>query len=325
MTKSKIPELKPLLEQRLKTLLPDKADFEQFNKIIHISSPNWIRCNTLKISPNTLFSRLSKKWPITQPFPTNHEIILVPRLAPGELGKSLEHTLGYFYIQDLASMLPPLALQPTENDLVLDLTAAPGSKTTQIAALMQNKGTIIANELKMNRLKILAANLEKAGVTNTIITRKDAIAFCSRIAKETDIRFDKILLDAPCSGEGTLRTDTKTFYMWNPKMIKKFSRIQKKLLATALAVLKPGGTLIYSTCTHAPEEDEEIISFALDNFPVKVESISLPIKCRPGITKWNNKTFHKDVEKACRIYPHDNNTEGFFLAKLTLLEEVKPR
>ncbi len=332
---SKKPELKEKLENRLKALLPDPKDFALYNETIHIKSPNWIRCNTLKISTENLFKRLSEKWPIEQPFPEYPEIMLVSVLEPGELGKSIEHILGYFYIQNLASMLPPIALDPKPEELVLDLTAAPGSKTTQLASYMENKGTIIANELKLGRLKVLSANLERCGVTNTIITKKDAVAFCSRLGKETKIRFDKILLDAPCGGEGTLRDDAKTFYMWNLKMVKKFSRIQKKLLATALYILKPGGTIIYSTCTHAPEENEEIINFALDNFPVKVETLSLPIKGRPGITNWGgssengmpseNKKYNPEVTKTCRVYPHDDNTQGFFLAKLTLLEEVKPR
>jgi NOL1/NOP2/sun family putative RNA methylase len=317
------PILKPLFEQRLKQLIPDNSDFQKFNEIIHTPPLNYIRCNTLKISPNELKNRLEKKWQVKQPFQSNPEIFLIEsNLAPGEIGRSEEHMLGYYYIQELSSMLSAIALSPAPDELVLDLCASPGSKTTQIASIMQNKGTIIANELKFNRTKILAANLEKCGVSNTIITRKDGIALCTRLAKETNIRFDKILVDAPCSGEGTLRSSPKTFLMWNPKMIKKFSNVQKKLLATALQVLKPNGTLVYSTCTHAPEENEEVIDFALNNFPVEVVPITLPIKCRKGITKWNNQQYNKEVEKTCRIYPHDNDTEGFFLAKLTLLEEV---
>ena len=317
------PTLKPLFEQRLKQLIPDNSDFQKFNEIIHTPPLNYIRCNTLKISPNELKNRLEKKWQVKQPFQSNPEIFLIEsNLATGEIGRSEEHMLGYYYIQELSSMLSAIALSPAPDELVLDLCASPGSKTTQIASIMQNKGTIIANELKFNRTKILAANLEKCGVSNTIITRKDGIALCTRLAKETNIRFDKILVDAPCSGEGTLRSSPKTFLMWNPKMIKKFSNVQKKLLATALQVLKPNGTLVYSTCTHAPEENEEVIDFALNNFPVEVVPITLPIKCRKGITKWNNQQYNKEVEKTCRIYHHDNDTEGFFLAKLTLLEEV---
>src|SRR3989344_3304573 len=278
------PELKPRFKERMLSLLSNPEDFAKFESIIHKHPRNFIRCNTLKISPRELISKLSKKWNVSQPFEKHEEIILVDsQLLPGELGNSVEHVLGYYYIQEIVSMLPPIALNPLPGELVLDLCASPGSKTTQIAAAMQNQGTLIANDFKI----------------------------------------DKILLDAPCSGEGTLRSSKKTFLMWNEKIIKKFSRQQKKMLAFALKCLKAGGTLVYSTCTHAPEENESVIDFALKNFPVKVESLSLPLKCRHGISSWEEESFSPEVEKACRIYPQDNDSEGFFLCKLTLLEEVK--
>jgi len=218
-------------------------------------------------------------------------------------------------------MLPILALNPQSNEFILDLFASPGSKTTQIAAKMNNQGTIIANDLKIERIKILSSNLERCGVTNTIITRNDAIALCSKLSK-ANYKFDKILLDAPCSGEGTLRSSPKTFLIWNLKVIQKLSRQQKKFIAFALKCLKKGGILVYSTCTHSPEENEEVIDFALRNFPVKIESISLPLKCCQGITSWEGKIFNKEINKACRIYPQDNDSEGFFLAKLILMQEI---
>ncbi|MBS3088261.1 RsmB/NOP family class I SAM-dependent RNA methyltransferase [Candidatus Pacearchaeota archaeon] len=317
-------EMKPLFKQRMETLLPDKEDFEKYNKIIHIGPESFIRCNTIKIPIEKLLSKLKKKWNVVQPFSNYPEIMLVNQnLEPGELGNSLEHTLGYYYIQEISSMLPPLALDPKPNELILDLCASPGSKTSQIAMYMQNQGTIIANDLNIGRIKILSTNLEKCGVTNAIITRKDAIGLCASLSKSTFPKFDKILVDAPCSGEGTLRSSPKTFLMWNPKLIKKFSRQQKTFVAFALKCLKKGGTLVYSTCTHAPEENEEVVDFALKNFPVKIEKISLPLKTRQGITSWNNKSYHNDVKHSCRIYPQDNNSEGFFVAKMTLLEEVK--
>jgi len=281
-------------------------------------------------------------------------------LEPGELGRSIEHLLGYYYIQELASMLPIIALKPSvynsdylkknnnsfcgqeqkPNEIILDLCAAPGSKTTQIASNIKNKGTIIANDLSPGRIKILASNLERCGVTNTIITRKNGIAFCKRLKKQ-NIKFNRILIDAPCSGEGTLRSSPKTYLMWNIKTIQNLSKIQKQLVASAFEILKPKGTLIYSTCTHAPEENEEVVDFILKEFKdkIKLEKINLPIKYREGITKWggerfrgrdkiknkNNpcevgrKKYSKEVKKCARIYPHDNNTEGFFIAKFRKL------
>ncbi len=323
MTKLKY-EMKPFFEERMRLLLPDKEDFENYEKIVHRSPLDFIRCNTLKISPEALREKLKLKgWQIEQPFDSNPEIMLVTSdLGPGELGNALEHQLGYYYIQEVSSMLPVIALDPKPNELVLDLCASPGSKTTQIAAKMENRGTIIANDLKIDRISILVSNLERCGVTNTIVTRKDAIAFCSHYSKSSLPKFDKILLDVPCSGEGTIRSSPKTLIQWNPKMIKKLSRQQKKFIAFALRCLKKGGTLVYSTCTHAPEENEEVISFALENFPLKAETISLPLKCRPALTEWKGGHFKHDVEKACRIYPQDNNSEGFFVSKFTLLEEI---
>jgi NOL1/NOP2/sun family putative RNA methylase len=317
-------EMKPAFEQRMKALLPDESDFQKFAKIVRTPPRNFIRCNTLKIAPGKLFERLKKRWNVVQPFPKYPEIMLIEQdLAPGELGNAIEHLLGYYYIQEISSMMSVLALNPQPNELVLDLCASPGSKTSQTAARMNNKGAIIANDLKIDRLMILSSNLERCGVSNNITTLQDAISFCSKYSKSNLPKFDRILLDAPCSGEGTLRSSPKTFLMWNEKIIGKFSRQQKKFIAFALKCLKKGGTLVYSTCTHAPEEDEEVIDFALKNFPVEAEKIELPLKCRSGITSWDGKTYSDEVKKSCRIYPHDNDSEGFFVCKLVLLEEIK--
>jgi NOL1/NOP2/sun family putative RNA methylase len=245
----------------------------------------------------------------------NEQTPKVIDLAPGELGRAIEHLLGYYYIQEIASMLPVLVLNPKPNERVLDLCASPGSKTTQIAARMENTGLLIANEVKFGRIKILAANTERCGVMNVIMTRKDGIALCKRF-KDENFLFDKILLDAPCSGEGTIRSTPRTLEMWNPHTIENLSKLQKSLIASCIEVLKPNGILIYSTCTHAPEEDEEVVDFAIKNFNVKVEKISLPLKTREGITKWENKSYDKQVKLTHRVYPQDADTEGFFIAKL---------
>ncbi len=315
-------EMKPVFEARMRRLLPDEKDFADFVKIIHEKPRRFIRCNTLKINPDELLKRLNKKWKVVQPFDEYDEIMAVEsELEPGELGNSVEHLLGYFYVQEISSMLPVLVLKPKPGDFVLDLCASPGSKTTQMAAMMNNEGTIIANDIKIDRIKILSSNLERCGVMNVIATRNDGVGLCNRLANK-GFKFDKILLDAPCSGEGTLRSSPKTFKMWNLKVVKKLSREQKKLFAFALKCLKVGGEIIYSTCTHAPEENEGIVNFALKNFPVEVEPLKLPLKCRRGIGEWSGETFEKDVEKCCRIYPQDNDSEGFFVSKFKLTEEV---
>jgi len=239
---------------------------------------------------------------------------------PGELGKTREHVLGYYYVQEISSMLPIIALNPSNQDKLLDLCASPGSKTTQAASFMENSGTIIANDNNIGRIIILASNLEKCGVSNTILTRKDGVQLCKRF-KEARIEFDKILVDAPCSGEGTLRSSPKTFLMWNLKTIEFFGRQQKALASHALQILKEGGEMIYSTCTHSPEEDEEVVQYLLDNFDIKLEKFDLPIKTRQGIGEWKGKKFSKEMQLCHRVYPQDNNTEGFFLCKMKKLSD----
>jgi len=306
---------KPEFEERMKKLLPDKEDYRKFSEIVHKEPLNFIRCNTLKISPSELKKRLEKKWEVEQPFSSCPEIMLIKTaLKPGELGKAEEHLFGHYYVQELSSMLSVLALNPNENENVFDLCASPGSKTTQIAAKMKNTGLLIANDKSLGRIIVLASNMERCGVSNVIMTQMEGISLCERLKNK--IKFDKILVDAPCSGEGTLRSSPETFDIWNINMIHMLSGLQKRLVEAAIPLLKENGTLVYSTCTHAPEEDEEIVKFILDNFPeLRLEKIHLPVKCREGVGKWNEKKFNFETEKVCRIYPQDNNSEGFFVAK----------
>jgi NOL1/NOP2/sun family putative RNA methylase len=314
----KTPKLKELFLERMKKLIPDKKDFQDYLDILKIPPVKSLRCNKLKISPPELKSGLEKKgWKIKQPWKDYPEVMIVEsELSPGELGRSLEHLLGYYYIQELASMLPVIALAPKKDEFILDLCAAPGSKTTQLSSEMKRTGTIIANEVSMGRLKILASNLEKSGAANTIITRKEGSALCQRM-KKNNFLFDKILVDAPCSGEGTLRSSPKTYKMWNIKTVKNLPRMQINLVSSALENLKTRGVLVYSTCTHAPEENEGVADAVLKKFrdKIKLEKIRLPVKCRNGLSGWEGREYDRQVKKCARIYPQDNNTEGFFIAK----------
>ena len=309
-------EPKPLFIERMKLLL--RKDFENYWGKIQEQPLKSIRVNTLKISTKELKKKLEDKdWKIKQPFKENPEIMIIEsELQPGELGRSLEHLLGYYYVQEISSMMPVLVLNPKPNETILDLCASPGSKTTQIAAKMKNTGTLIANDFKLGRIKILSSNLERCGVMNTMITKSLGESLCKKMKNE-NFQIDKILVDTSCSGEGTIKSTPKTLQMWNIKGIFSFSKIQKNLLEKAVELLKPNGEIVYSTCTHAPEENEEVIDFILKKFDnIKIEKIFLPLKTREGITKWQEKKYFKNVKYSCRIYPQDNNTEGFFIAKL---------
>lgn len=315
---------KPEFIERIEKLI-GKEEANKFFEIAYFATPDYIRVNTLKISPAELKERLeSYGWKIVQPYADFPEVLLVDResnLKPGELGKTYEHLLGYFYVQEISSMLPIFALQPKANELVLDLCASPGSKTTQAAAMMNNQGTIIANEVSLGRIRILSANLEKSGVMNTMLTRKDGVQFCKRWAREIKMPFDKILVDAPCSGEGTLRKSPKTFEMWNLKYIQALSKVQKKLASEALKLLKVDGEMIYSTCTLSPEEDEAVVNYLKQNFDIEIMKIDLPLKTRDGVLEWDGEKFDEEIKNCRRLYPQDNNTDGFFLAKIKKLSD----
>ena len=303
---------KPIFVDRMRKLLQDEDDFKKFEEIALKHSINSIRCNTLKISVNELKKRLEKKWKIKQPFKEHPEIMIIEsELLPGEIGKAIEHSLGYYYVQEISSMLPLLALKPTREDIFLDLCASPGSKTTQAAAMMENRGVLIANDVSIGRIMILSANTQRCGITNSVITREDGVSLCGKFAK-MNFKFDKILVDAPCSCEGTTRSSPKVLTMLSENLIKHLSSTQKRLAGEAFKILKIGGELVYSTCTYAPEE---VVSYLLDNFPAKLEEIKLPLKTRPGILEWNGKKFNPEVRKCARVYPQDNDTEGFFIAK----------
>ena len=319
--REKFPAKEEFVE-RMEALL-GVAEAEKFFEISYMKTPASIRCNTLKISVDELKARLEGYgWELRQPFAEFPEVMIIDsKLEPGELGKTKEHLLGYYYVQEVSSMLPMLALKPEAGDVILDLCASPGSKTTQAAAMMGNEGTIIANEVSMGRIGILNSNLERCGVMNAIVTRKEGVALCDRLLKSSGIRFDKILVDAPCSGEGTLRKSPKTFLMWNPNMIKKIAGTQRKLAEAAMKLLKVGGVMIYSTCTLAPEEDEMIVDYLVKNFDVEVERIVLPLKFREGVSCWDGKELDKGVENCLRLYPQDNDTDGFFVAKIRKLSE----
>ena len=336
MTKRKPPEQKQEFLERMKMLLGGEGskDYEKYLETIKTASPKSIRTNKIKISPEELVKKLKEyKWKIKQPWKDHPEVIIVEgdengeRLEPGVLGRTFEHLLGYYYVQELSSCLPVIALKPfsqekEESERFLDLCAAPGSKTTQAASEMNNCGGIIANDLSIGRIKILASNLERCGATNTMITKKDGIALGKRLL-EKDYSFDKVLVDAPCSGEGTLRSAPRTAILWNIKTVKNINKMQKKLAERGFDLLKPGGEVIYSTCTHAPEENEEVVDHMLKEYGDKIEiqKIRLPLKTREGLTSWEDKEYDERVKLSHRVYPQDNNTDGFFLAKLKKLED----
>ena len=272
-----------------------------------------IRVNTLKISVEDLKARLEKVWELT-PIPWSPKGFWIKHKkgTRRDIGNLIEHQLGYFHVQSAASMLPPLALQPKPNELILDMCASPGSKTTQIGVEMKNTGLLIANDYKGMRVRPLGINLQRAGLTNSIITLMEGQRF-------KGFQFDRILVDAPCSGTGTIRKSLKTLRIWNPNMVKRLSITQKQLLENAYKNTKSGGTIVYSTCSLEPHEDEAVVSWFLDNFKVEIQDIELNIVRAKPILEFEGQKFNPLVKKSLRVWPQDNDTEGFFVAKFKKL------
>jgi len=245
------------------------------------------------------------------------------------IGKTLEFALGKYYIQSLSSMIPPHVLKPTENDKVLDLAAAPGSKTTQLAEMMNNRGTLYANEPNVNRIKGLVFNLDKLNFVNIgVIKFKGEL-----LSKVFENYFDKILVDAPCSALGIVQKKGEVSNWWNTNQVDKIANLQLRMLISAIKMAKVGAEIVYSTCTMTVEENEFIINKVLQNYPVELEEIELPVKSHEGFTSYNGNQFSFELSKTRRIIPWEINSEGFFVAKLRKTDstianrkaEIKPR
>ncbi|MFW6117015.1 MAG: NOL1/NOP2/sun family putative RNA methylase [Thermoproteota archaeon] len=302
-----------------------KAEFiKKYRKILGEETENFLkasstsllpsfRVNTLKIRRRRLRERLENKGYKLREIPWYRKGYIVYKPEVG-LGKTLEHSLGYFYLQDSASMIPPLVLNPIEHQKVLDLCAAPGSKTTQIAQMMRNTGMIVANDPQKHRLKPLCSNLQRCGVANTLVTSMDGRDFSGK----TKEKFDRVLVDVPCSGSGGIRKRRGIAREWSSQFIKGLSDLQKKLLISGFECLKQGGTLVYSTCSLDPEEDEGVIDYLLRmKNGCKVEKVRVPhLQIREGLREWNGVKYQEGVKNGVRIYPQDNDTIGFFFCKV---------
>lgn len=270
--------------------------------------PKSVRINTLKMPVAHVKKSLEHNWQLT-PIPWCKEgFWLVHKEGRLDVGNTLEHALGYMYVQEAASMIPPIVLDPQPGDVVLDLCAAPGSKTTQLAQYMENKGVLVANDVSYDRLAALGINLQRCGVSNCVVTEMKGMK---------DMHFDRILLDAPCSGTGTIRKSLRTLMTWSMDATRKVCAIQWPLLNRAWSMLNPGGTMVYSTCSQEPEENEVMISRFLAGHPdADLEPIVLDIKHGPAVTEWEGERLDPRVARTLRIWPQDNDTEGFFVAKL---------
>ncbi len=277
-----------------------------------------VRVNTLKTTRSQVLAQLRERNIFFREVPWLSEAMILEGLSREECAHLDLLEKGFLYRQGLASMLPVLVLGPQPGERILDMCAAPGGKTTQIAAQMNNIGEIVALEAIRARYYKLKSVIRHCGVTNVLLQCIDARRY------RANRLFDRILVDAPCSAEGRFkRDDPKTYAYWSLRKIKEMARKQKGLLLCASRLLKPGGTLVYATCTFAPEENEAVVDWLVKKTAgrLAIQPISFPDITRcPVLGQWEGRAFNPAVQEALRILPDPSlGIEGFFMVRFIAL------
>lgn len=282
------------------------TEFDAFLQSYEEERAQSLRVNTLKISKDE-FIRLS-------PF----QLRGVPWVSEGfyyekgdHPGKHPYHEAGLYYIQEPSAMAVATLAEVKPGERVLDLCAAPGGKTTQLAAALQGKGLLISNEIHPARAKVLAQNVERMGISNAIVTNETPQSLAKRLPEF----FDRIVVDAPCSGEGMFRKDEAAQSHWSIQNVAMCAQRQAEILQCAAKMLRPGGTLVYSTCTFAPEENEGSISTFLNENPgFSIKKITAYEGFMPGRPEWAKAV--PEVRDTFRLWPHRLEGEGHYVAVL---------
>jgi 16S rRNA (cytosine1407-C5)-methyltransferase len=305
--------------ERLEKIVPR----EQFETIIRtFDAPKRVtfRFNPLKTTPSELEAELEREeivyervgWSILEG---------VYRIAPEDklrLTQSAAFYEGRLYIQNLSSMVAPVLLAPKPEETVLDLAAAPGGKTLMLAGMMQNTGWLSAVELQRERFFRLCDNLKHQGVTNAHTYMTDGRS----VGKKCPLMFDRILLDAPCSSEARFKThEPKSMSYWSVHKVKETSKLQRRLLLSAFDALKPGGKLLYSTCSFSPEENESPLQHLLERHGDHLKTIPLTLpfdNIQKPLTHWGKEVYDERIQNAVRILPTDT-IDGFFICLLEKL------
>lgn len=302
--------------ERYRELLDDP---ERFAAAVREPLPVTIWANTERIAADELAGILTEEGFSPAPIPWYPGGFRLP--ASQRLGKHWGFFAGLYQIQEEAAMLPAMLLDAQPGESVLDLCAAPGGKTTQIALSMRNRGTLIANELNRKRLGALGQTCDRLGVRNVSIWQRDGVSLPRNAGF-----FDRILVDAPCSCEGTSRKNARIKLQADPAYSRKRRGAQLGLLLKAAQLCRVGGRIVYATCTYAPEENELLVAEVLEGYGadcLRILPVRVPgLNTSPGLTEWEDASLPGDLRNCLRVWPHQNNTGGFFVA---VLEKVSER
>ncbi len=276
--------------------------------------PTTFRVNVARRDPDDVRHELEQAGLIAAAVPWCAAAFVLREGSDQALRETDAYRRGELYVQGLSSMLPPLVLAPQPGELVLDMAAAPGGKTTQMAAQMRGEGRIVACDSSAVRFEKLKSLVRLQGCEPMCeLVRKNAVDL---VAKRKGA-FDRVLLDAPCSSEGRFHTSSpSTWSGWSPQFVAQRAALQRRLLAAALELVRPGGEVVYSTCTFSPEENEEVLQSALATGNAKLLPIDLNLSnAQAAVTSWEGRTFFSATSRAVRILPTDD-MEGFFIAHL---------
>lgn len=272
-----------------------------------------LRVNPLKTSLGDFLNRFPRQLEPIPFCPTG--FYTNPAMEPG---KHPFHQAGLYYIQEPSAMFIAEVVGAKPQEKILDLSAAPGGKSTQLAGMMDNTGLLVANDIHPKRARVLSENIERMGITNALVMNETP----ERLAERFPGYFDKVLVDAPCSGEGMFRKDPEAAHYWSDEHVEQCAVRQRDILESAVAMVKSGGTLIYSTCTFSPEENEQTIEAFLDKHPdMEILPIEQPAGITGGVPEWT-KHGNKHVANAARLWPHRLRGEGHFVAKLRKTGEI---
>ncbi|MCC7263595.1 MAG: NOL1/NOP2/sun family putative RNA methylase [Candidatus Latescibacteria bacterium] len=292
----------------LEQLLPDDGQRAAFRRAALDPPPPTLRLNPLRLQPPALGEWLRER---AEAVPWCAQAFV---LADSEqrLGRTLEHALGAFYLQAKAPSLAVEALDPQPGERVLDLAAAPGGKATQIAARLGNTGLLVVNEPAGSRLPSLVGNLERCAVGNVVLSKAPG----GLLARYFHNHFDRVLLDAPCSGDGVLCKDTRMLDYWSPEEAAHKAQQQKGLLRAAFHMLRPGGVLVYSTCSLSLVENEEVLSALLRRHGTNIEVLPVAGLAPAPLPPELAARYPEGFVRMARVWPHLHQTEGAFVAVL---------